>query len=199
MSVEPDQGGGDPACWAHAVDAGERRSSPAQLARLVRETGDAIVICDREGIITFWNAAAATLFGRSEAQAIDASLDIIIQPQHRKRHWDGWHAAIERGTTRYADDLLRVPAQHADGRRLSIAFTVTLLRDAREEIEAVAAIIRDETEARRERVALEGRLRELTAEPRRAELGTITIGHGGCLANRPLTEPSTALANTPRS
>ena len=161
MSDEPDQGG-DPACWAHVVDGAGRRASAAQLARLVRETGDAILVCDGDGIITFWNDAASDLFGRTEAQAVGASLDIIIPAKHRKRHWDGWHAAIARGSTKYAAELLRVPAEHADGRRLSIAFTVTLLRDPHGGVESIAAIIRDETGSRQERLALEARVRELT-------------------------------------
>jgi PAS domain S-box-containing protein len=160
VSDEPDQGG-DPACWAHVVDSAGRQASAAHLARLVRETGDAILVCDRDGIITFWNDAASDLFGRTEGQAVGSSLDVIIPSKHRRRHWDGWHAAIARGSTKYSAELLRVPAEHADGRRLSIAFTVTLLRNPHGEVESVAAIIRDETEARQERLALEARVREL--------------------------------------
>ena len=154
--------GGDPACWAHLFED-EARAPDRHLTALVRDTGDAIIICDRHGRITCWNRGAERLFGRSESDALGASLDLIIPEKHRPRHWDAWHAALARGTTKYADELLHVPAEHADGRRLSIAFTVTLLRDENGAVDAVAAIIRDETEARRERRELEGRLREQTA------------------------------------
>jgi hypothetical protein len=58
---------------------------------------------------------------------------------------------------------LRVPAEHADGRRLSIGFTVTLLLDADGRVGAVAAIVRDETEQWRVMRALETKVRDLLA------------------------------------
>lgn len=162
MNAERDEGR-DPAGWARLVEPPGETASDEQLARLVRATGDAVIVCDRLGRITFWNDAAASLFGRPASEALGAGLDLIIPAKHRQRHWDGWRTAVERGTTVYADQLLRVPAEHANGSRLSIAFTVTLVRDAAGAVEAVAAIVRDESEARRERLALEARLRELTA------------------------------------
>ena len=152
--------GGDPACWAHLCH--EERAPDRHLTALVCESGDAVVICDSHGRITLWNRGAQVLFGHGEPDALGASLDLIIPHKHRQRHWDAWRAALARGTTQYADQLLHVPALHADGRRLSIAFTVTLLHDDTGNVEGVAAIIRDETEARRERLALEERLRERT-------------------------------------
>jgi PAS domain S-box-containing protein len=50
------------------------------------------------------------------------------------------------GETKYGDTLLRVPATHRDGRRLSIEFSVALLRDADGKIAGIAAIVRDATE-----------------------------------------------------
>lgn len=162
MNADRDEGGDAP-CWAHLAEAPVETATDEQLTELARATGDAVIICDPLGRITFWNDAAASLFGRPASEALGAGLDLIIPAKHRQRHWDGWRAAVERGTTVYADRLLRVPAEHANGTRLSIAFTVTLIRDAAGAVGAVAAIVRDETEARRERLALEARVRELTA------------------------------------
>ena len=61
-------------------------------------------------------------------------------------------------------EVLRVPAVHKDGRRLSIAFTVALLCSPTEEIQAIAAIIRDETNRWNEDQALRQRLAELEAK-----------------------------------
>jgi hypothetical protein len=49
------------------------------------------------------------------------------------------------GETRYAHDVLRVPAVHKDGRTLSIAFTVGLLYGPQREVKGILALIRDET------------------------------------------------------
>jgi PAS domain-containing protein len=59
--------------------------------------------------------------------------------------------------------VLRVPALRKDGRSLSTAFTVALLRSADARIEAIVAIVRDETARWEEERALRRRLAELEA------------------------------------
>jgi hypothetical protein len=71
---------------------------------------------------------------------------------------------MQTGETGYGTEVLRVPAVHKDGRRLSIAFTVTLLFSPDQKVEAIAAIIRDETARWEEERALRQRLTELEAK-----------------------------------
>ena len=119
----------------------------AVLAELVVELADAVVVADAAGTICFWNGAAERVFGWTAEQAFGASLDLIVPERQRARHWDGYHRAMATGTTKYgSSDLLRVPSLHADGERRSIAFTVTLLKDADGAITGIAAVVRDETE-----------------------------------------------------
>lgn len=140
------------------------------LARaVVRETPEAIVACDPNGIIALWNGGAERIFGYPAAEALGRSLDLIIPEKQRSRHWAGYDKTMATGETKYGDTLLKVPAAHRDGRRLSIEFSVALLRDAQGKVAGIAAVIRDSTERRaadRElRAALaaaERRLRELT-------------------------------------
>ncbi len=101
------------------------------LARLVVDLADAVIVADTAGTICFWNGS---------------SLDLIIPERQRTRHWDGYRRVMSTGTTSYASDLLRVPSLHSDGQRRSIAFTVTLLKDADGTVAGIAAVIRDETE-----------------------------------------------------
>jgi PAS domain S-box-containing protein len=114
--------------------------------RLVREAADAIIAADASGKITLWNAAAQRLFGYAEAEAAGQSLDIIIPEAQRKRHWDGYQHVMRSGQTRYGTSLLRVPAIRKDGTRISIAFTVGLLKDGGGRVEGIFAILRDDTE-----------------------------------------------------
>ena len=60
----------------------------------------------------------------------------------------------------------RVPAVYKDGRRLSIAFSVALLHSPTDEIQGIAAIIRDETDRWEQERALRQRLAELEAKNR---------------------------------
>jgi PAS domain S-box-containing protein len=53
---------------------------------------------------------------------------------------------MQTGQTRYGTSILRVPAVRKDGTRISIAFTVGVLKDARGRVEGIFAILRDDTE-----------------------------------------------------
>ena len=114
--------------------------------RIIREAADAVVAADTSGKITLWNAGAERLFGYSEAEAVAQSLDVIIPEAQRKRHWDGYRQVMQTGETRYGTSVLRVPAIRKDGTRVSIAFTVGLLKDAGGRVEGIFAILRDDTE-----------------------------------------------------
>ena len=80
---------------------------------------------DRDGIIRLWNPGAERMFGFTGAEALGRSLDIIIPENLRARHWQGWAHAVATGRSRYgAGELLSVPAMTADGRRISVEFTI---------------------------------------------------------------------------
>jgi PAS domain S-box-containing protein len=108
---------------------------------------DALLICDRAGIVRYWNVAAERVFGFRAAEAIGASMDLIIPERLRGRHWAGWETVMTTGVTRYGEgQLLAVPALHKEGRQISIEFSIQLLKDGDGSIEWVVAIIRDVTE-----------------------------------------------------
>ena len=127
---------------------------------LVEAIGDAVVVADPEGLITVWNSAAERIFGFTAGEALGETLDLITPERHRRRHWDGYAKTMHTGITRYGAQTLRVPAIHKDGRQLSIAFTVGMVRDASDRVTGIIAVIRDETE----RWAEEKRLRQRVAD-----------------------------------
>lgn len=134
---------------------------------------EALVVCDASGTIRLWNAGAQRVFGYSPSDAVGQNLDIIIPAKLRKRHWDGYHQTMATGQTRYGEELLSVPATHRDGHRLSIEFSVALLRNDDGRVVGISAIMREVTERRNEERALRGRLAEL--EARLTELESATI------------------------
>ena len=136
-------------------------SRPFDFEAFIQSAGDAIVAAGTDGSILLWNRAAERIFGYTEAEALGHSLDLIIPERLRIRHWEGYRRVMQTGQTRYGAEVLRVPAVHKDGRRLSIAFTVGLLYSPTQEIQAIAAIIRDETSRWAEERALRQRLAEL--------------------------------------
>jgi len=134
--------------------------TPIDHQQLVEVIGDAVVVADTSGAITLWNPAAERLFGFTQAEALGNSLDLIIPERLRERHWAGYGKTMASGETRYAHDVLRVPAVHKDGRALSIAFTVALLYGSQHAVTAIAAVIRDETQSFNEKRDLLKRLAE---------------------------------------
>jgi PAS domain S-box-containing protein len=113
---------------------------------LLSSEADAIVACDREGIVRFWNAGAMRIFGFGVDEAVGRSLDLIIPERLRARHWDGWRHVVEGGASRYSGgDTLSVPALRKDGTQISVEFTITPLRDADGAIAGLAAVMRDVT------------------------------------------------------
>jgi PAS domain S-box-containing protein len=128
------------------------RSSSAALprdlpVRILDGSPDAILICDRAGIVRYWNAAAERVFGFCVTEALGSSMNLIIPERLRVRHWAGWEATMTTGVTRYGEgELLAVPALHKDGRQISIEFSIQLLKDADGQIEWVVAVVRDVTE-----------------------------------------------------
>lgn len=138
---------------------------PVQMSidceQLVEVIGDAVVVADVSGAINLWNPAAERLFGFTQAEALGNSLDLIIPERLQQRHWTGYRKTMANGETRYGHDVLRVPAVHKDGRALSIAFTVGLLRGPQGETTGIVAVIRNETARFAEDRNLRNRLVEL--------------------------------------
>lgn len=129
--------------------------------QLVEALADALIVADPSVAIRFWNPAAERLFGFTEAEALGNSLDLIVPERFRERHWAGYNRTMATGQSRYAHDVLRVPAVHKDGRPLSIAFTVGLLYGPQGNVTAILAVIRDETTRFAEDRNLRKRLAEL--------------------------------------
>ena len=111
---------------------------------LLDSAADAVVASDREGLIVLWNAGAQRIFGFTQNDALGKSLDIIIPEPFRQRHWDGYQETVASGQSRYgAGDLLAVPGLHKDGHRMSLEFTIALLKQADGSVNGMVAVLRD--------------------------------------------------------
>ena len=129
--------------------------------RIVTESRDAVIFADREGRIRLWNAGAEAMFGYRAAEMEGQSLDRIIPDPLRARHNEGFRRVMAKGESRYAADLLAVPGVKKDGSRISLEFTITLIKDDKGEVLGAAAIIRDVTARWQRDQELKKRLGEL--------------------------------------
>lgn len=138
-------------------------TSPTGLTdALLNSASDAIIATDREGVVTFWNPGATRIFGFSSDEAIGQSLDFIIPENLRARHWEGYRHTMATGESRYGTgDLLSVPALTKSGTRISVEFTIVMLRDERGLPDGTVAVLRDITKGFMEKLALRRELAEL--------------------------------------
>lgn len=136
------------------------------VLRAVAHAPDAIVIVDAASVVRYWNDGATRIFGYGPKEMLGSTLDAIIPERLRQRHNEAFSAAMARGTTRYgASDLLAVPARHADGRTVSIEFSIVLLEKTDDgSVGYVAAILRDVTERRAREQELQRRIEALETD-----------------------------------
>ncbi len=130
---------------------------------ILATASDAIIGTDRSGIINFWNPGADRIFGFTAEEAIGSSLDLIIPHNLRARHWTGFNRAMETGLSHYGHGaLLSVPALTKRGRRVSVEFTIVILKDEKSHPIGTVAILRDVTERFEESRKLKRQLAEAT-------------------------------------
>ena len=141
---------------------------PSGLAdALLTSASDAIIATDRDGTVTFWNPGAERIFGFSSDEAMGQPLDFIIPENLRARHWAGYRHTMATGESRYgAGDLLSVPALTKSGQRISVEFTIVMLRDAHGLSDGTVAVLRDVTRTFKEKLALRREIAELQRAPR---------------------------------
>lgn len=129
--------------------------------RIVESSPDAIIFSDQDGIIRLWNAGAEAIFGYTAEEAVGVTLDIIVPEAIRERHWEGYYRVMKTGVTKYGKDLLSVPGIRKDGSRVSLEFSVALIRDEDGALLGVSAVIRDVTARWQKEREMEERLASL--------------------------------------
>jgi len=135
---------------------------------IVEQTQFAVMFSDREGVIQLWNAGAEAMFGYKAEEAVGRSLDIIVPERQRPRHWEGYVKVMASGVTKYGREMLAVPAMRKDGARISVEFTIVLLRSPSGEMLGAAAIMQDVTARWQQQKQLKERLSALEAKQERA-------------------------------
>jgi len=141
---------------------------------IVENAPDAMIFADREGVIRLWNSGAEAMFGYTADEALGKSLDIIIPENLRGRHWEGYHRTMATGETKYGKDLLAVPGIRKDGTRISLEFSIVMVRDESGRLLGPAAILRDvtarflkEKQTREKIAALESELSKRSEAPQK--------------------------------
>ena len=103
-------------------------------------TEPALVLAEPSGVIRVWNPGAEALFGHRAADAIGQTLDLIVPPEFRERHWAGFKAAMDAGDGKIDRAAANLPALHRDGTVMRVAVRLLVLHDARDRVAGAMAV-----------------------------------------------------------
>jgi PAS domain S-box-containing protein len=120
--------------------------APALAEWIIEQTSDALIYADQSGTIRRWNQAACRLFGYSAAEALGASLDLIIPEHLRAAHWAGFDKAMNTGRMKLEGRPTLTRGLGKGGRKLYVEMTFALVKDADGRGIGSVAMARDATE-----------------------------------------------------
>jgi len=123
-------------------DVSERRAAEeriSELALIVESSQDAILTKTLDGTITFWNAAAARMYGYTAAEAVGRHVSMLAAPGH-ENEIDALLAAIGRGEEIDHYETLR---RTSSGDLLDVDILLNPVRTRSGAIIGACAIVRD--------------------------------------------------------
>jgi two-component system, chemotaxis family, CheB/CheR fusion protein len=147
------------------------QTSRALLASIVESTTDAVVSRDLEGRITTWNAGAEKLFQYRASEAVGRAISLIIPPDKREE-FERLGSAVLNGETVTDHETERV---RKDGTRISVAKTMSPIRDERGAVAGLSVIYRDISDRKRAEIEL-GRLAAIVTSSNDAIISKSLMG-----------------------
>jgi PAS domain S-box-containing protein len=107
----------------------------------------ALVFAEVTGVIRIWTSGAEALFGHRAEDAVGRTLDLIVPPEYRERHWAGFRAAMAAGDGKVDRAAANVPAVHRDGSVIRVAVRLLVIQDARDRATGALAVFAQDDEA----------------------------------------------------
>jgi diguanylate cyclase (GGDEF)-like protein/PAS domain S-box-containing protein len=123
--------------WPHAPPHGFGEAL-ARKAALVEFAEDPIIGLTLDGVITDWNPAAERLFGYSVAEAVGASIVMLLGPEHR-----GESGFLRRVRAGEVIRQVQTQGMAKDGGPLDVSISMSPIRDVDGTIVGAAAFTRD--------------------------------------------------------
>ena len=134
-------------------DVSERRralDTARRLAAIIENSDDAIIGKTLDGVVTSWNRGAERLFGYSAEEMIGSPISRLIPPDHI----DDMQQILARIAHGEEVDHFETERVTKDGRRLTVALTVSPVRNEDGHIVGASKIARDITRERQLEVSL---------------------------------------------
>jgi PAS domain S-box-containing protein len=137
------------------------------MANILRDSADAILTMDPDGIVTSWNKGAESIFGYRESEMLGNPVDIVVPPELREAR--ELEYVSRRFQAQGAVRSYQTERITKDGRRIQVIFTRTAIRDDSGRIIGSSSVVKDVTSVRN----LE---RQLVDAEHLASLGELSAG-----------------------
>ena len=100
----------------------------------------ALVFAEPDGVVRIWNPAAESLFGHSADEAIGQTLDLIVPPDYRERHWAGFREAMAAADGIVDHSMFDIPALHREGQTFRVEVRLLVVHDSRNRVAGAMAV-----------------------------------------------------------
>ena len=142
---------------AHAAQTIENAARVRELRAALRRhravldsSLDGVIAIDAHGRVLEFNPAAEEIFGYRSADTLGQELaELIIAPEDREAHRRGLARSFQAGHWNILGRRMEMTGMRADGSRLPVELTLTLVEDAGDEGPVVYGFVRDISERRR--------------------------------------------------
>ncbi len=134
------------------------RLSEEKFRKLTETAFDAIVLANEEGNITYWNKGAELMFGYTQEEVINYSLQRIMPSEYHSAHDAGMKRYLTTKQPKVIGKVVSLTGQRKNGERFPIEISITTWEGRRGKM--FSGIIRDSSE----RKAWEAKIRKLNEE-----------------------------------
>ena len=102
------------------------RESETKTRSIIKSALDAVILINKEGIITEWNTQAETIFGWQSSEAIGEKLhDLIIPDSYREMHVKGMQRFIETGYGPVINKRIEITALRKSGELFPVELSIS--------------------------------------------------------------------------
>ncbi|KQP20571.1 PAS domain-containing sensor histidine kinase [Pseudorhodoferax sp. Leaf267] len=138
------------------------------------ETGEAVIVCDPQGVVRGWARSSEALLGWSAAEAIGRPLSAIFTPEDRERGLDDYEMDVARAQGSAEDDRWHL---RRDGSRVWVTGMLSAVHAEDGSVRGFVKILRDRTDLRTKIESNDKERDALREAMQRSQLFLHTLGH----------------------
>lgn len=151
------------------------RASEARFRAIAETASDGIVVADVRGAVTYLNAAALRIFGRTETQALGRSVTQFMPERYHEAHLQGLERFAATGEGRLIGRTVELAGLRADGEEFPLELSLASWRSGGEIF--VAALLRDVTVRRRAEEDLQRHAAQLEISNAELDAFSYSVSH----------------------